>query len=56
MFNWIFYMCVSLIEMIAWAVWMTGTNDGGFARFYFGTVGYWGTIVAYFMPFLLSLI
>lgn len=42
------YFVVSVIELIAWVYYKFGQYD--LARFYFSTIGYWGSLVAYFIP------
>lgn len=52
--NWIFYFVVSVMEMIAWAFYLVG--DMQLAALWFGTVGYWGTLIAYVIPPLFAII
>jgi hypothetical protein len=52
MFTFIFYALVSFVELIAWAFYMAGSP--GFARFYFSTIGYWGCIVTYAVPWIFA--
>ena len=48
MFTFFAYLIVSVVELVAWIFYMTG--DLTFARMYFTTVGYWGSIVGYALP------
>lgn len=45
----IFYLVVSVIELVAWIVW-TVAADGEFATLWIGTIGYWGSLIAYVLP------
>jgi len=44
----VFYMVVSVVELVAWIVFMTG--DGAFAKLWMGLIGYWGSLIAYVVP------
>jgi len=44
-FYWITYLVVSVVELVAWVFYLF--QDYAFPRFYFSTVGYWGSLVAY---------
>ena len=50
-FTFLVYLAVSVVELIAWIFYITDT-DYSFARFYFSTIGYWGTLVGYGTPVL----
>lgn len=52
MMTFFFYFAVSVIELIAWIIFLTG--DMAFARLWFSTVGYWGTIIAYALPWIFA--
>jgi hypothetical protein len=52
--NWVFYFVVSVMEMIAWALYLVA--DMELAKFWFGTIGYWGTLIAYALPPLFAII
>lgn len=54
MLTFLFYGLISFPELIAWALYMDGYYD--FARWYFTTIGYWGTIFAYPLPAIFELI
>jgi len=45
--GWLFYLIVSVVELVAWIVYEFGSL--GFAEYYFSTVGYWGSILL--LPF-----
>jgi len=45
---------VSFIEVIAWGLYMDGYYE--VPRFYFTTIGYWGSVIFYAIPFLFELI
>jgi len=53
-FSWLSYLVVSVVELVAWILYMCDIM--WFARFYFSTVGYWGSLVAYFIPVLLLIL
>ena len=53
-FSWLFYLAVSVVELVAWILYMVDLR--WFARFYFSTVGYWGSLVAYFIPVFLLIL
>ena len=52
MFTFLFYLIVSFVEFIAWIIYMAGLPD--FARFWFSTVGYWGSIIFYAIPWIFA--
>jgi len=52
--GWLFYLLVSVTELVAWIVYEFGSL--GFAEYYFSTVGYWGSIILYAFPWLLAAI
>jgi hypothetical protein len=60
MCTWFFYLVVSVGEAVLWIFYMYRGKDSAqileWTMFYFATVGYWGTIVAYFFPFLFAAI
>jgi len=43
---WITYLSVSVVELVAWVFYIFESYS--FPRFYFSTVGYWGSLIAYF--------
>lgn len=49
----VLYLVVSVIELVAWIVFMGG--DGAFAKLWFGIVGYWGSLIGYVAPPLFAL-
>ena len=49
-----FYAIVSVVELVAWVMYMFDTME--FARFYFRTVGYWGSLIFYSMPALFAFV
>jgi len=53
--NLIFYAVVSVVELVAWIVWMAAA-DGSFAKLWFGIVGYWGSLIAYVVPPVIALL
>ena len=54
MFTFLLYLLVSVIEMIAWAIYMT--EDMGFARWYFSTIGWWGCVIGYIIPTIFGIV
>ena len=46
--NLLFYTTGAVIELIAFG--MYSNNDMEFAYYWFNTVGYWGSLIAYFLP------
>jgi hypothetical protein len=44
----VFYMVVSVVELVAWIVSMGG--DYAFAKLWMGLIGYWGSLIAYVVP------
>lgn len=52
--GWLFYLVVSVTELVAWIVYEFGSL--GFAEYYFSTVGYWGSILLYPFPWLMAAI
>jgi hypothetical protein len=52
--NFVFYMVVSVVELVAWIVFMTG--DGEFAKLWIGVIGYWGSLIAYVIPPVIALL
>merc|ERR1719326_451566 len=44
----VFYMAISVIELVAWIVSMGG--DYAFAKLWIGLIGYWGSLIAYVAP------
>jgi len=54
MLMWVIYAIVSVVEFVAYVMYLTGTM--GFARWYFSTVGYWGAVVAYGLPWVFALV
>lgn len=54
MLTFFLYAIVSLVETIAWA--MVSAGNVEFAAFYFSTVGYWGSIVGYALPWIFALL
>lgn len=52
MWNFVVYGVVSVVEMVAWIMYLMG--DMKFARFYFSTIGYWGSIVTYAFPWVFA--
>ena len=60
MTTWFFYLAVSVVEAGTWIVYMYRDKEEKaileWAVFYFSTIGYWGSIVGYFFPFLFAVI
>lgn len=54
MLSWMFYLIVSVVEVISWCLYISGSFE--FARFYFSTIGYWGSIIFYAFPWIFALI
>jgi len=52
--SWCTYLIVSVVELVAWVFYIFG--EYSFARFWFSTIGYWGSIVAYFVGPLFAVI
>jgi hypothetical protein len=48
----ILYFVVSGIELISFFVYLGGDKE--FARFYFSTIGYYGSIIGYAIPWILA--
>jgi len=48
------YFFVSVMEFIAWIVYETGNL--GMAQWYFRTVGYWGSLILYAIPFIFAIL
>lgn len=48
MFSWLFLGAVSVVELVAWIMYMY--DNMWFARWYFRTIGYWGTILFFGIP------
>lgn len=44
-FSWITYLVVSVVELVAWFFYIA--EFYAFPRFYFSTIGYWGSLVGY---------
>jgi len=44
----IVFLAVSVIELVAWIVYMTGSAE--FASLWIGLIGYWGSLTAYALP------
>ena len=55
MLTFFLYFGVSVMELIAFFVYLEGTNRA-FARFYFSTIGYWGSIIGYALPWIFALV
>lgn len=51
----IIYGVVSLVELIAYAAWLLFDNYS-FASFWFLRIGYWGTILGFFIPWVFALL
>lgn len=54
MLSFFFYAAVSVTELVAWIMYMFDSML--FARFYFRTVGYWGSLIFYSMPALFAFV
>ena len=54
MFTFFLYMLVSFVEFILWILYCFEIMDP--ARWFFHTVGYWGSLVGYFLPVLFAMI
>jgi len=54
MLSWVAYFIVSVIEMFAWLFYLW--DNYAFPRFWFSTIGYWGSIGGYFLGPLFALI
>lgn len=52
MFSFVFYFLISVIELFSWLIYMITQSQ--FARFYFSTVGYWGSIFGYAIPWIFA--
>merc|ERR1740139_1976841 len=48
LFNWMFYLLVSVVELIAWIFYMHGSMQ--FAKWYFTTIGWYGSFIGYLLP------
>ena len=55
MLTFFLYFGVSVMELIAFFVYLEGTNRA-FARTYFSTIGYWGSIIGYALPWIFALV
>ena len=53
-FTFLLYFIVSVVEMVAWVLYVVGEKD--LMRLYFSTVGYWGSIVGYAVPWILAIV
>jgi len=51
---WFTYLIVSVVELVAFVFYLF--KDFAFPRFYFSTVGYWGSMIAYIFGPLFALI
>ena len=52
--NWIVYILVSGVELVAWIMALNGSPN--FLAFWGGLVGYWGSIVLYAAPWIFAFI
>lgn len=48
------YLIVSVVELVAWIVYMTGSAE--FASLWIGLIGYWGSLIAYALPPIFALL
>jgi len=51
MFNFVFYLLVSVVEFVAWMFYLTNT-DIYFAAWWFSTIGYWCSIIGLPLPWI----
>lgn len=51
MFNFVFYLLVSVVEFVAWMFYLSNT-DIFFAAWWFSTIGYYGSIVGLALPWI----
>ena len=52
--TWLLYLIISVVELISWIMYLAG--NAGLARFYFSTVGYWGSLIGYAGPWIVAII
>lgn len=48
------YLIISVVELVAWIYYKN--EEYAFPRFYFSTIGYWGSIVGYIIPPFMAII
>jgi len=48
------FLIVSVVEMVSWLFYLSG--EYAFPRFWFSTIGYWGSIIGYFLGPLFAII
>ena len=53
-FTFLLYFIVSFIEMASWILYLLGMQ--GFMRIYVSTIGYWGSLVGYAVPWILAIV
>ena len=54
-FTFLLYFIVSFIECVTWILYITDFDKSPM-EFYFSTVGYWGSLVGYSIPWILAVV
>jgi hypothetical protein len=54
-FTFLLYFIVSVLEMVTWILYIADFAPS-FMKFYFSTVGYWGSLIGYAIPWILAVV